>query len=105
MDEMITRLLQTAIAVGYFILAVIIAVAVMKFFGKHLLKIANFCMISFLPVGIIGGWIEWIITGNKDLFFSNVAENIFVSGIALYLMAFLAYIFFYWDNQEDVCKI
>lgn len=105
MNEITARLIQSFTTFGYVVLFVLGLILVMKFFGKHLVRTANICIISSPIIGIFGGWVEWLITGNNKLALINFAEWLFITALILYTMAFFAYIFFNWDDKEDVSKI
>ena len=105
MNEITARLIQSFMTIGYAFLFVSALILVMKFFGKHLVKTANVCIVSSPIIGIFGGWIEWLITGNNKLTLTNFAEWLFITSLILYTISFFAYIFFNWEDKEDVAKI
>lgn len=104
MNEINARLLQALIAVGYFTLAIAVCAGLMKFFGKYLVKTATAFLIAFPVVGIIGGTIEWIITGvseaSKSITF-NIADKCFGIAIILYALAFVAHILFSDEERQS----
>lgn len=106
MNEITIRFIESLITISYFILAVTTVMIAMKYIGKYFTKIANVCMISVPVIGIIGGWIEWIITGNStNLAITNFAETLAVFAIAMYVLAFFSYIFFNSEIQEDTKEV
>lgn len=98
MNEINARLLQVLIGLGYFTLGIAICVGLMKFLGHKILATAGtIFLIGFPAIGILGGAIEWIITGvveaSKSITF-NIADKCFGIAIALYTLAFFSYIVF-----------
>ena len=76
----------------------------MKFLGHKILSItATIFLIGFPAIGILGGTIEWIITGvaeaSKSVTF-NMADKCFGIAIGLYILAFFAYIFFSEEEKQ-----
>ena len=55
MNEITARLIQSFMTIGYAFLFVSALILVMKFFGKHLVKTANVCIVSSPIIGIFGG--------------------------------------------------
>ncbi|NBX65030.1 MAG: hypothetical protein EBT66_08825 [Bacteroidetes bacterium] len=103
MNEINARLIQVLIGFGYFTLIIAICFGLMKFFGKYLAKIATVFLIGFPVIGILGGAIEWIITGVTEISKSityNVADKCFGIAIALYILAFFAYILFSEEEKQ-----
>jgi len=104
MNEINARLIQVLIGFGYFALAIAVCIGLMKFLGHKILSItATIFLIGFPAIGILGGTIEWIITGvaeaSKSVTF-NMADKCFGIAIGLYILAFFAYIFFSEEEKQ-----
>ena len=104
MNEINARLIQVLIGFGYFALAIAVCYGIMKFLGHKILATAGtIFLIGFPAIGILGGAIEWIITGvaeaSKSVTF-NMADKCFGIAIGLYILAFFAYIFFSEEEKQ-----
>jgi predicted permease len=104
MNEINARLIQVLIGFGYFALAIAVCYGLMKFLGHKILATAGtIFLIGFPAIGILGGAIEWIITGvaeaSKSVTF-NMADKCFGIAIGLYILAFFAYIFFSEEEKQ-----
>ena len=104
MNEINARLIQVFIGLGYFSLGIAICIGLMKFLGHKILATAGtIFLIGFPAIGILGGAIEWIITGvaeaSKSITF-NMADKCFGIAIGLYILAFFAYIFFSEEEKQ-----
>jgi len=104
MNEINARLIQVFIGLGYFTLGIAICIGLMKFLGHKILATAGtIFLIGFPTIGILGGAIEWIITGvaeaSKSITF-NMADKCFGIAIGLYILAFFAYIFFSEEEKQ-----
>lgn len=104
MNEINARLIQVLIGFGYLTLGIAICIGLMKFLGHKILSItATIFLIGFPTIGILGGAIEWIITGvaeaSKSITF-NMADKCFGIAIGLYILAFFAYIFFSEEEKQ-----
>jgi predicted permease len=104
MNEINARLIQVLIGFGYFALAIAVCYGLMKFLGHKILATAGtIFLIGFPAIGILGGTIEWIITGvaeaSKSVTF-NMADKCFGIAIGLYILAFFAYIFFSEEEKQ-----
>jgi hypothetical protein len=104
MNEINARLIQVLIGFGYFALAIAVCYGLMKFLGHKILSItATIFLIGFPAIGILGGAIEWILTGvveaSKSITF-NMADKCFGIAIGLYMLAFFAYIFFSEEEKQ-----
>jgi len=105
MNEITARLLQSLVYIGLFTLIVAVAIGVMKFLGKYLVKLGTIALIATPVIGIIGGWIEWIITGNdKAPIAMNLLNFSFGSALVLYALAFFAFLFFNWEDKDANVK-
>jgi hypothetical protein len=98
MNTIADRSLELVIGLGYFALAIAVCIGLMKFLGHKILSTAGtIFLIGFPAVGIIGGTIEWLITGvaqaSKSITF-NMADKCFGIAIALYALAFFSYLVF-----------
>lgn len=104
MNEITARLLQALIALGYFTLGIAVCYGLMKFFGKYLVKTATAFLIAFPVIGILGGTIEWIITGvsqaSQSITF-NIADKCFGIAIVLYALAFVSHILFSEEERQS----
>jgi hypothetical protein len=105
MNTITARLLELLIGLGYFALAIAVCVGLMKFLGhKILAKTGTIFLIGFPAMGILGGTIEWVITGvaeaSKSITF-NMADKCFGIAIALYTLAFFSYIMFGEDEKRS----
>lgn len=108
MNEINARLIQVLIGLGYFTLGIAICVGLMKFLRYKILATAGtIFLIGFPAIGILGGTIEWIITGvaeaSKSITF-NIADKCFAIAIALYTLAFFSYIMFGKEEQSNLYK-
>ena len=104
MNEINARLIQVLIGFGYFALGIAVCIGLMKFLGHKILATAGtIFLIGFPAIGILGGAIEWIITGvaeaSKSVTF-NMADKCFGIAIGLYILAFFAYIFFSEEEKQ-----
>ena len=104
MNEINARLFELLIGLGYFALAIAVCYGLMKFLGHKILATAGtIFLIGFPTIGILGGAIEWIITGvaeaSKSITF-NMADKCFGIAIGLYILAFFAYIFFSEEEKQ-----
>ena len=104
MNTITARLMEIFIGLGYFALAIAVCYGLMKFLGHKILATAGtIFLIGFPTIGILGGAIEWIITGvaeaSKSITF-NMADKCFGIAIGLYILAFFAYIFFSEEEKQ-----
>jgi predicted permease len=104
MNEINARLIQVLIGFGYLTLGIAICIGLMKFLGHKILATAGtIFLIGFPAIGILGGAIEWIVTGvaeaSKSITF-NMADKCFGIAIGLYILAFFAYIFFSEEEKQ-----
>jgi predicted permease len=104
MNEINARLIQVLIVCGYLTLGIAVCIGLMKFLGHKILATAGtIFLIGFPAIGILGGLIEWIITGvaeaSKSVTF-NMADKCFGIAIGLYILAFFAYIFFSEEEKQ-----
>ena len=104
MNTITARLMEIFIGLGYFALAIAVCIGLMKFLGHKILSYtATIFLIGFPTLGILGGTIEWVITGvaeaSKSVTF-NMADKCFGIAIGLYILAFFAYIFFSEEEKQ-----
>jgi len=96
MNTITSRLIETLIGLGYFSLGVAVCFGLMKYIGSQFLaKAGTAYLIAFPVFGIVGGWVEWVITGNNKAPISfNLSEYSFGIAIALYALAFFSHLMF-----------
>ena len=104
MNTITARLMEIFIGLGYFALAIAVCIGLMKFLGHKILSYtATIFLIGFPAIGILGGTVEWVITGvaeaSKSVTF-NMADKCFGIAIGLYILAFFAYIFFSEEEKQ-----
>jgi len=104
MNTIATRSLELLIGLGYFALAIAVCVGLMKFLGSKILSIAGTVfLIGFPTIGILGGTIEWVITGVSEASKSityNMADKCFGISMILYALAFFSYIMFSEEEKQ-----
>lgn len=108
MNTITDRFLELVIGLGYFALAIAVCIGLMKFLGHKILSTAGtIFLIGFPVLGIVGGTIEWLITGvaqaSKSITF-NMADKCFGIAIALYTLAFFSYLVFGEEKQRRELK-
>ncbi len=104
MNTITARLMEIFIGLGYFALAIAVCIGLMKFLGHKILSYAaTIFLIGFPTLGILGGTIEWVITGvaeaSKSVTF-NMADKCFGIAMALYALAFFSYIMFSEEEKQ-----
>jgi hypothetical protein len=104
MNTIATRSLELLIGLGYFALAIAVCVGLMKFLGSKILSIAGTVfLIGFPTIGILGGTIEWVITGvaeaSKSITY-NMADKCFGISMILYALSFFSYIMFSEEEKQ-----
>jgi cytochrome c biogenesis protein CcdA len=103
MNTITSRLLESLIGLGYFSLGVAVCIGLMKYVGSQFLtKAGTAYLIAFPVFGIVGGWIEWVITGNnKAPICFNLSQYSFGIAVVLYTLAFFSHLMF---SEEVVNK-
>jgi hypothetical protein len=103
MNTITSRLLESLIGLGYFFLGIAVCIGLMKYIGSQFLKIlGNAYLIAFPVFGLVGGLIEWVITGNnKAPICFNLSQYSFGIAVALYTLAFFSHLMF---SEEVVNK-
>ena len=105
MNTITTRFFELLLGLGYFALGIAVCIGLMKFLGhKILAKAGTIFLIGFPVLGILGGTVEWVLTGvskaSESVTF-NMADKFFGIAIGLYFLAFLAYIFFSEEERQS----
>ena len=102
MNTITSRLFELLVGLGYFALGIAVCIGLMKYVGsKFLTMFGTAYLIAFPVFGIIGGWIEWVITGNsKAPICFNLAEYSFGIAFVLYALAFFSHLMF--GNEEKI---
>ena len=105
MNTITSRLSELLVGLGYLALGIAVCIGLMKFLGhKILAKAGTIFLIGFPVLGILGGTVEWVLTGvskaSESITF-NMAGKFFGIAIGLYFLAFLAYIFFSEEERQS----
>jgi hypothetical protein len=105
MNTITSRLLELLVGLGYFALGIAVCIGLMKSLGhKILAKAGTIFLIGFPVLGILGGTVEWILTGVSKASESityNMADKFFGIAIGLYFLAFFAYLFFGEEEKQS----